>query len=670
MNSLQSFVASPLAGAIGWALLHSLWEGAVISGALGAALVALRSPRSRYMASCAALLALLATFGFTLVWIMPEAAHGIRAYNYSLLPAWNAPVVNDAQMTWGMRLAGIAPWLAPFWIVGVLLIYLRRTAGFISARKLRRRGVCCAPVRWQEELARLSVRLRISRPVKLLESCLADVPMVLGHFRPLILMPVGLLAGLPAGQIDAILLHELAHIRRCDYLVNVLQRFIEGLFFYHPAAWWFSRVIRAERENCCDDVAVSALGRPHDYALALAALEESRFSNREPAVALTGGNLMKRIRRLLCPKPAGPWAPFLAALIVVVTTTIAVAAWQAKTPSRSLTAAESATQKELNSPYADFINGPTQYIITRQERIAFLQLTTDEERTRFIQQFWERRNPNPGAPDNVFKDEFYRRVAYADQHFAYSGIPGWKTDRGHYWIAWGIPDQMIHYVKGFHGPYAAEIWHYHFIPGIGQDVQLTFVNSAGNGDFKLTFKLSDVPAISPPASKQRAVKVTAGSVVVTIGKTQTLYIGNQPANLHNLGSIVQEKLDGNLTAPVYVRAAGSVPWSVVMTVMDTLKQSRISNVHIVTQPLETQRTPIIRSIDYKGINPLTVADVTQRLEKIGLGVMRPYDPNQAGEAIQAIFELYRQRGILVNVDVKELPIPPDSIALTFVISKR
>ena len=119
--------------------------------------------------------------------------------------------------------------------------------------RLRRRGVCGASERWQKELARLSRQLRLSRPVQLLESCLADVPMVLGHFRPVILIPVGVLAGLPAGQIEAILLHELAHIRRFDYLVNVLQRLVEGLLFYHPAVWWISRVIRAERENCCDD---------------------------------------------------------------------------------------------------------------------------------------------------------------------------------------------------------------------------------------------------------------------------------------------------------------------------------------------------------------------------------------------------------------------------------
>ena len=115
-------------------------------------------------------------------------------------------------------------------------------------------------------------------------------------------MPVGLLTGLPREQIEAILLHELAHIRRCDYLVNVLQRSVEGLLFYHPAVWWISRVIRAERENCCDDVVVATSGNAHEYAVALAALEENRWSGREPAVAATGGNLVKRIRRLLYPQ--------------------------------------------------------------------------------------------------------------------------------------------------------------------------------------------------------------------------------------------------------------------------------------------------------------------------------------------------------------------------------
>lgn len=298
---------------------------------------------------------------------------------------------------------------------------------------------------------------------------------------------------------------------------------------------------------------------------------------------------MKRIRRLLYPKPAGPWAPFLAALIVVVTTTLAVAAWQAKTPSHSLTAAESAAQKELNSPYADFINGPTQYIITPQERTAFLQLTTNEERTRFIQQFWERRNPNPGAPDNVFKDEFYRRVAYADQHFAYSGVPGWKTDRGHYDIAWGPPDEIEQHPAGFYGPDAVETWVYHYIPGMSHNVYLTFVDRKGNGGFTLTPRELNIPGIRVAESVMRGPEARQKNVVVTIDKTQTIYVGNKPVSIHDLGLTVLKVLNGNPNSPVDVRAAGSVPWSVVMTVMVALHQSHISNVHIVTQPLETQR---------------------------------------------------------------------------------
>ncbi len=118
--------------------------------------------------------------------------------------------------------------------------------------------------------------------------------MVLGHIRPVVLVPLGFLAGLPPEHVEAILLHELAHIRRSDYLVNVGQRLVEGLLFYHPAVWWISHVIRAERENCCDDLVVNLRGDAHSYAVALTTLEQNRLEQRwptgEPAVAATGGH--------------------------------------------------------------------------------------------------------------------------------------------------------------------------------------------------------------------------------------------------------------------------------------------------------------------------------------------------------------------------------------------
>jgi beta-lactamase regulating signal transducer with metallopeptidase domain len=135
----------------------------------------------------------------------------------------------------------------------------------------------------------------------------------------MILVPVGMLAGLPANQVEAILLHELAHIRRHDYLTNLLQMFVEGVFFYHPAVWWITSVIRTERENFCDDVVVSTQEDAYGYASALTALESRRMAADHIAVAATGGNLEKRVRRLLA-LPEGPRAGMTPILSVVVLT--------------------------------------------------------------------------------------------------------------------------------------------------------------------------------------------------------------------------------------------------------------------------------------------------------------------------------------------------------------
>src|SRR5262249_22848328 len=175
------------------------------------------------------------------------------------------------------------------------------------------------------------------RSVALLESCRAVVPVVIGHVRPVILRPVGLLAGLPLAQIESILLHELAHIRRYDYLINLLQTSVEDLLFYHPGVWWISGVIRVERENCCDDLVVATHGDAHEYAVALAALEQNRWAPREAALAATGGSLMNRIRRLLR-QPEGPrpaWTPLFSAGILTTIAAVVLTAWSVKTPSNS-----------------------------------------------------------------------------------------------------------------------------------------------------------------------------------------------------------------------------------------------------------------------------------------------------------------------------------------------
>lgn len=475
MKPLENLVASPVAASIGWTLLHSLWEGVVISGVLAAVLTLLRAPRARYVAACAAMLAMLSLFGLTLVRMAPGSAHTVRAIT-PISTVGSSQSDKDLAGPWKPNLSAAVPWLAPLWLAGVLLMFARHFAACLSVRRFRSHGVCSAPDRWQNELARLSARLRIFRPVQLLESCVADSPMVLGHFRPVILMPVGLLAGLSPAQVESIFLHELAHIRRHDYLVNTIQRVVEGLLFYHPAVWWISGVMRTEREHCCDDTAVSISGNAHEYAVALATLEQNRLSGKV-VVAATGGNLVKRIHRLLYPKANSAWAPFLAVVILVVIGAATVAAWPAKTQQEKASAIQPETQPALKPVYSKWLNEDVFYIIDDAERTAFLRFTTDKERDKFVEQFWLRRDPT-----NKFKEEHYRRLAYANQHFA-SGVPGWQTDRGHIYIVYGPPDEKESHPRGTKG--STEVWLYHHVEGIGDNGTITFIDSTGHGDFRL-----------------------------------------------------------------------------------------------------------------------------------------------------------------------------------------
>ena len=477
MKLLQMLISNPAVAAIGWALLHSLWEGAIISALLGATLLILHNARSRYLAGCAALVALLLLFTLTLLRLAPQSSKSLPVSD-RIIPMWSIVAEDISSSNWSPNLGAAAPWLALLWMAGVFVMFGRYSASCISVRRFRHRGVCCAPEAWQREVEGLAARLRISQPVRLLESCLAEAPIVIGHFRPLILMPIGMLAGLSPTQVESILLHELAHIERHDYLINTLQRYIEGLLFYHPAVWWISTVIRREREHCCDDLAVSISGDPHEYARALAALEQNRFSTA--AVAATGGSLVKRIHRLLYPRTSGAWAPLVAVMILVLTGTVAVAAWAAKPPQSNTAAKQLETSGSLgpfSNAYYKWLNEDVAYIIDKAERTAFLRLTTDDERDKFVEQFWERRNPTPGAT-NKFKEEHYRRLAYASSHFA-SGVPGWKTDRGHIYILYGPPDELEVHPR-------TEVWLYHHVKGIGDNTAITFVDSTGQGDFRLS----------------------------------------------------------------------------------------------------------------------------------------------------------------------------------------
>jgi GWxTD domain-containing protein len=161
---------------------------------------------------------------------------------------------------------------------------------------------------------------------------------------------------------------------------------------------------------------------------------------------------------------------------------------------------------ELDSQYKKWLNEDVVYIITPEERNAFIHLSTNEEREQFIEQFWQRRNPDPDSPENTFKEEHYRRIAYTNEHFA-SGIPGWKTDRGRIYIMWGKPDEVDSHPTGgtYERPsgegggetstYPFEDWRYRYLEGIGENVELEFVDPTSTGEYHLTMDPSEKDAL-------------------------------------------------------------------------------------------------------------------------------------------------------------------------------
>jgi uncharacterized protein (TIGR03435 family) len=308
MNAIQFLSAQPWVERLGLTLLHFLWQGVAIAAIYAAARrwSARSSADARYILACAALMAMAAAPVVT--WsLIPSAPADQTAvpFTASISAAASRAVRNVpaslSAATYGVAGTPLLPWVVAVWIGGTILFWLRLIRGWIFAERLRYRLVRPAPREWQEVLDRLKARIRFLRPVRLLVSPLVQAPAVVGWLRPVVLAPVGALAGLAPEQVEALLLHELAHIRRHDYLVNIAQSAIEALLFYHPAVWWVSSEIRAERELCCDDMAVSAGGDAVVFARALARLEleSASPSHLNPAVAATGGSPAHRIARLL-----------------------------------------------------------------------------------------------------------------------------------------------------------------------------------------------------------------------------------------------------------------------------------------------------------------------------------------------------------------------------------
>lgn len=284
---------------LGWALVHFLWQGALIALVLALGLGAMRrsSAQARFVAACLALL--------TMAMCVPATSLLMQSGDKVTLPPGEKGLILDSDLA---AASGVdwQKWVVLCWAAGATALLMRTAMGWHVARRNSRRGV-----EWDYPLSRLMERMRMSGTVELVVSRLADAPQVFGWLKPVILVPASAIARLSAAEMEAVLAHELAHIVRRDYLVNLVQTVIESLLFYHPAVWWVSRRIRQEREHCCDDMAVEVCGDRRRYSRALLKLEESR-----PALAMaaTAGGMGMRISRLLgYPAEGAAWGPGVAA---------------------------------------------------------------------------------------------------------------------------------------------------------------------------------------------------------------------------------------------------------------------------------------------------------------------------------------------------------------------
>ncbi len=307
---------------LGWTLIHSLWELTIINTAVAIVLALMRrqSANARYLVSCAGMLCMVGGMATTYVTLLPKAQEPIETIQpiitveQPIAPmrseVGNLPPISiTSQVTapprsisWRSALQSWLPVIVATYIIGIFTLSARLLGGYWQLRHICR---CGEPVTGKVKacLADLEGQLGLRQHVRLLQSALVEVPTVIGAWRPVILLPLSAITGLTQEQLSALLTHELAHIRRHDYLVNAVQCVLETLFFYHPAVWWLSARIRQERENCCDDIGVAVTGSRYVYAEALTAMESLRaapgIATDTFAIAASGGSLLLRIRRLL-----------------------------------------------------------------------------------------------------------------------------------------------------------------------------------------------------------------------------------------------------------------------------------------------------------------------------------------------------------------------------------
>ncbi len=301
--------------AIAWTLIHFCWQAIFIAAAyrILSFAIARQSSQTRYLVALSAILLMLGSAAVTFAWELrsdaaitsiADSASNLRATFVGDFPRSSAPGLAALQPApERLTLVSLLPWIDGVWLLGVFALSVRSLGGWWYLRRLRLASTVEAPAAIHAVFQRISKTLGLTRTVTLRLSQAIDSPMTMGTLRAIVLLPLSAITSLGPDELEVVLAHELAHVRRADFFWNILQTIAETLFFFHPAVWWISARIRHERELCCDDLALQICPNPVVYAHALVHLEEQRSRHLRLAMALDGhqshATLLTRVARIL-----------------------------------------------------------------------------------------------------------------------------------------------------------------------------------------------------------------------------------------------------------------------------------------------------------------------------------------------------------------------------------
>ncbi|MFC2151113.1 M56 family metallopeptidase [Bacteroidota bacterium] len=338
MNLLNSLFNDKIIDALGWNIFHILWQGFLIAIVLGFVLRLLKhkSANIKYLISFTSLILLvgLSVFNFTNNYNQTSLLSKNQYENLNRAEINEAILIDlnesNIELSQGfvddikIKIKSIDkyfPIIVNLWIIGVFVFTLKFILSFLYTSRLRSKSLNKITEQWFSRFKKIEKQLKIRKTVKYIESKFVKIPLVLGYFKPVVVIPIEMLTGMPSNQIEAIIAHELAHIRRNDYILNVLQTIIETVFFFHPAIWYISLQIRKERENSCDDMALTVCDGSLVYAKALVSVQELTLRKHYSAVAFSGRkkHLLNRIKRMIMkPKVKSNFTDKIIAAVIIL----------------------------------------------------------------------------------------------------------------------------------------------------------------------------------------------------------------------------------------------------------------------------------------------------------------------------------------------------------------